>query len=266
MSGAVRLTDVVVQYQTGSDRLRALRSVNLDVAPGEYVTIVGANGAGKSTLANVIAGAVLPSSGRVAIAGRDVTRKRDYQRAASVSRVFQDVNDGACATLTVAENMLLAHLRAHRRSPIRLAANRRRRALLREELAALRVGLENKMDVPAGALSGGQRQLVSLLMAVTGQPQVLLLDEHTSALDPEMAHIVIERTDSVIRERGLTALMITHNMAHAAHYGDRVLIMMRGQVAADIQDGERARLDADGLIQRFRALAADAVTDTLLGA
>lgn len=265
MTVTLQLADVSVQFNSGADRIHALQQVDLDVVTGEYITIVGSNGAGKSTLANIVAGAVLPTSGRVLINGRDVTRHRDFRRAGAVSRVFQDVNDGACATLTVGENMLLAQMRGGSRSPLRMASSRKKRATIREQLAELNVGLENKLDVLAGALSGGQRQLVSLLMAVSGSPAVLLLDEHTSALDPHMARLVMERTDAVIRERGLTALMVTHNMSHAARYGHRVLIMMRGRIAADISGAERERLHEAELIDRFRALADGGMTDTLLG-
>lgn len=265
MSSSVALHGVTVSYGTRAERVTALDDIDVSIEAGEYVTVIGSNGAGKSTLVNVIAGAVMPSAGQVKIGSADVTRLPDNRRAGRVSRVFQDVTAGTCADLTIAENMALASLRERGRSPFRRILSRRRTAEFHSELRHLGCGLEDRLMRPAGLLSGGQRQLVSLVMATMGDPAVLLLDEHTSALDPSMAELVMNRTDTVVRERGLTAVMVTHNMRHAALYGDRVLIMTQGRIVDDISGRERTALTEDKLIARFRDLAGGEITDRIIG-
>jgi putative ABC transport system ATP-binding protein len=266
MSAAVSIHDAVVMFRGRGDTVRAIDTLQMSIEPSEYVTVIGSNGAGKSTMVNLIAGEVRPESGAVLVGGLDVTSLPDHRRARAIGRVFQDVTAGTCAGLSIAENMAMAQLRRRRRSPMRPALSRGRLRALRDEMASLGGGLEHRITKPAGTLSGGQRQLVSLVMATMGDPDVLLLDEHTSALDPGMAEMVMNRTDAVIRDRGLTAVMVTHNMRHAATYGDRVLIMSRGRIVDDIAGRERQRLTEDSLIARFRSLAGADLSDRIIGA
>lgn len=265
MTSSIELHKATVRFGTNNDRVVALDGLDLRIAAGEYVTIVGSNGAGKSTLVNVIAGSVGLQQGNVILDGVDISRQPDYRRARQISRVFQDMHAGTCGELTIAENMVLALLREKGRSATRRASTKARNATFAAELALLNCGLEDRLGRPAALLSGGQRQLVSLVMATMGDPAILLLDEHTSALDPTMAELVMQKTDDSIRQKGLTAIMVTHNMRHAVAYGDRILIMSRGRVLDDIEGKERRQLSEEGLIQRFRSVTAEALTDRILG-
>jgi putative ABC transport system ATP-binding protein len=254
-----------VVYHRGSNAIRALDDVSLRVDEGEYVTVIGPNGAGKSTLVHLIAGAVKPTSGRVLFGGTDVTSVSDTRRARWVGRVFQDPSQGTCEGLTVIENLALGLRRGSRRSPFARAVNHEDTAHAQQLIDEYGSDLGERLRQDISKLSGGQRQLISMLMAVASHPSILLLDEHTSALDPAIGLALMNNTDAIVREQRMTTIMITHNMRLAAAYGDRVLIMNGGRIVDDIAGGARRDLTEDDLIERFRHVAADTVTDRMLG-
>jgi len=218
-----------------------LRGLNLHIREHEFITVIGGNGAGKSTLMNILSGDILPNNGSITIQEKDVTNHRVEQRATWVSRVFQDPLMGSCAELTIEENLLLANKRGQCRT-LHLAKKPQLRQLLQERLATLGIGLENRLTTPIGALSGGQRQAVSLLMATLQPCKILLLDEHTAALDPKMAATILELTHQLVRENRLTTLMITHSMQHALKYGDRTIVMRHGTIVNDVNGEARRKL------------------------
>jgi putative tryptophan/tyrosine transport system ATP-binding protein len=256
---------VTVRYEQAGRPVLALDAIELDLASGEFMTVVGANGAGKSTLAGVVAGSIAPSAGNVVLDGQNVSRVSEARRARRIARVLQDPRLGTAGHLTVAENMALATSRIGRRSALQRATSRRHNSECAELLAEYGRGLDLKVNRYAAELSGGQRQIVALTMAVASPPDVLLLDEHTSALDPEMAQVVMDRTASIIAELELTALMVTHNMAHAASYGKRCGIMNHGTFVKTVEGDEHAHLSPDRLIEIFRSAVSAAPTDRMLG-
>jgi putative ABC transport system ATP-binding protein len=234
---------------TASEKI-AIAGVDLRVGPGEFVVVIGGNGAGKSTLLNLLGGAILPDEGRIEIETVDVTRIPEYARAKLVARVFQDPMIGTAPSLSVQENMILALMRAKGRG-LRPALSMSRRDMFRQSLAHLRLGLEDRLDAPAGDLSGGQRQALSLAMATLCPPKLLLLDEHTAALDPRTSELVMEATVSLISRGGLTTLMVTHNMQHALAYASRIIMMNAGKIVADIGADEKEGLTVADLVARF---------------
>ena len=229
----------------------ALDGLDLALEAGDFVVIIGSNGAGKSTLLNAVAGAITPDEGRILLGQDNVTDWTQQRRATRISRVFQDPMTGTAAAMTVEENLALAACRrtGHRLRPL-LGAQRRARH--REELARLQLGLEDRLDTPVALLSGGQRQALALLMAVASEPQLLLLDEHTAALDPKTAAIVMQATLETVAQRALTTLMITHNMHQAIETGNRLVMMDEGRVRFEVRDQEKARLTPEELVERFR--------------
>lgn len=235
------------------NEMYALRDLSLAIAEGQFVTVIGTNGSGKSTLLNVAAGTVLPDAGRVLLGGLDVTRKQDFERARSISRVFQNPFMGTAPDMTIAENLLLAHLRGRRRYP-RFGLSAKRIEWFREKVRELEMQLEDRLDTVIGSLSGGQRQAISLLMAVIQEPKVLLLDEHTAALDPKSAQQVIKLTKTFIDSGKLTTLMVTHSMQQALELGDRTIMMHQGMIIDDIPREERERLTVEDLLDKFADL------------
>jgi putative ABC transport system ATP-binding protein len=228
----------------------ALKNVTLTIEKGEFVTVIGTNGSGKSTLLNAIAGTLMLDEGRVKINNEDVTNLPDFKRAKYIGRVFQNPFSGTAPTMTVAENLQMAYLRGEKKS-LAIAMTAAQKKLLRERVAELRMGLENRMDTPIGLLSGGQRQALTLLMATLKQPEILLLDEHTAALDPISAELVLAITQEIISKYHLTALMVTHSMSYATRFGNRVIMMNLGEVACDIQGEEKQALNEQTLLKRF---------------
>lgn len=268
MTGAtdLRIDAVSVEYQMAGGRsVRALDGVDLHVAHSEYVVVVGANGAGKSTLVNLVAGTVQPTVGTVTIGGASILGMSFQERSQVVARVFQDPNLGVFGDLSIVDNLLIGMMKGRSKSPFRRARTKSRRTRAAGLLAEYGRGLEAKLDQPANTLSGGQRQLVALTMAVANPPKVLLLDEHTSALDPDIGAVVMERTDDLVRQHNLTTVMVTHNMRQAARYGDRLIIMSRGRIVDELSGDEKRQLGEDGLVERFRSALADEVTDRMLG-
>ncbi len=261
----IRVADLSVTFNPGTPLENpALRSLDLDIAPGEFVTVIGSNGAGKSTLLNCLAGEVEAQAGRIDIGESEVTNWPTERRAALVARVFQDPRAGTCEDLTVEENLALALTRGERRG-FALALDSRRRDVFRERLAVLGLGLERRLNDRMGLLSGGQRQAVSLIMATLKPAEILLLDEHTAALDPRMSRFVLELTVKVIAERRLTALMVTHSMRQALEVGSRTIMLDAGRIIYDIAGADRAALRVPDLIERFAQVNPHAIdSDRLL--
>ncbi len=232
------------------NEVRSLQGVDLAVDEGSFVIVIGTNGSGKSTLLNAIAGSFYVDEGNIRLAGRDVTGWPEHRRAALIGRVFQNPFSGTAPNLTIAENLALATRRGQRRT-LGWALGAGRRAELRDRVRGLRMGLEDRLDNPIGTLSGGQRQALTLLMATWRRPELLLLDEHTAALDPRSADQVIALSDEAIARDRLTALMVTHSMQQAAGLGDRLIMMHRGRVIYDVRGAEKRRLRPEDLLARF---------------
>ena len=246
------LTNIQKTFGIGTvNEKAALRGIDLHLDAGDFVTVLGSNGAGKSTLFGAIAGAFRLDSGTVVLDGQDITLLPDYKRSKVIGRLFQDPLRGTAPSMTIEENMALAYLRAsHSRSPFShiTAADRRE---FREKLSMLGLGLENRMDHPVGLLSGGQRQALTLLMATLKKPRLLLLDEHTAALDPKTAAKVLEVTQRIVDEEHLTTLMITHNMKDAIAHGNRLIMMHEGKIIYDVEGEEKKNLKVSDLLQKF---------------
>jgi putative ABC transport system ATP-binding protein len=232
------------------NEVRALSDVSLELPPGSFVVIIGTNGSGKSTLLNAVAGSFLPDRGSITLAGQTITNWPEHRRAKYIGRVFQNPFSGTAPTMSIAENLALASRRGKRRG-IGWAVNRRAAGELRDRIRTLNMGLEDRLDNAIGSLSGGQRQALTLLMASWLKPELLLLDEHTAALDPKSADQVIRLTHDIIEQDKLTTLMVTHSMQQAVHLGDRIVMMHKGQVLHDLQGSERARARPQDLLGRF---------------
>jgi putative ABC transport system ATP-binding protein len=242
-----------VFYAGSASETRALDGVDLELEPESSTVVLGTNGSGKSSLLNAIAGSLPLAQGRVYLQGQEVTRWPEQRRARLIGRVFQNPFTGTASDLSVAENLVLAGARGSRRG-LHPGLGRDRRAAIQERVARLGLGLEQRLDIPMGQLSGGQRQALTVLMATMVQPTLLLLDEHTAALDPRSAEQVIRLTQQAITESRLTTLMVTHSMAQAVQLGDRVLIMHRGRLAYDLTDVRQRRLTENDLLQLFDQL------------
>jgi len=232
------------------DEKIALDGLDLTLRTGDFAVVIGSNGAGKSTLLNAVSGAVPLDSGSVLINGNDVTSMPVHRRAKYVARVFQDPMKGTAASMTVAENMLLAELR-HAPARLRRGLTKARRDKYREQLSYLHLGLENRLDTTVATLSGGQRQSLSLVMAVSGTPDILLLDEHTAALDPRTADLVMDATIRAVSALKLTTLMVTHNMKHAVDFGNRVVMLDSGKVRLELSGEAKAKATVQDLIGYF---------------
>jgi putative tryptophan/tyrosine transport system ATP-binding protein len=260
----ITISNLHKRFNTGKvDEVYALRGVDLHVRQGEFVTVIGTNGSGKSTLLNAVAGSFLPDEGRIEIAGVNLTRAHDWQRARLISRVFQNPFMGTAAAMTIAENLHMAGLRGSRVLP-RRGLDRHHLEGLREQVRQLEMGLEDRLDALIGTLSGGQRQALTLLMAVLKTPKVLLLDEHTAALDPKSATQVIALTRLFVERHGLTTMMVTHSMQQALDLGDRTIVMHKGRIIEDIPTAEKRRLAVDDLLGTFAELRkSEQLTDEL---
>ncbi len=242
----------------------ALQGLNLTLQPGDFVTVIGGNGAGKSTMMNCISGAYSVDEGKILIGGVDVTDLPEHKRAKFIGRVFQDPMMGTAATMQIEENLALAARRGKVRT-LRPGITKEEREFFREQLKILDLGLEERMTSKVGLLSGGQRQALTLLMATLQKPQLLLLDEHTAALDPKTAAKVLEATCKIIEKDNLTTLMITHNMRDAIAYGNRLVMMYNGRVVVDVAGEEKKNLTVEQLLELFsRASGSDEADDKLL--
>ena len=254
----LKLANISLTFHAGTvNEKKALTNLSLHLPQGDFVTILGSNGAGKSTLFNTIAGTYTPDSGKVYLDGKDITQLPDYKRSKEIGRLFQDPLKGTAPNMTIEENLALAFLRAnHTKSPFSMVS-KADRAEFRERLAMLNLGLEDRMNTSVGLLSGGQRQALTLLMATLVTPKILLLDEHTAALDPGTAEVVLELTKKIVAENNITCLMITHNLASSLALGNRTIMMADGRIVLDIGGEERKGLTVDDLLQRFRTQGLD---------
>lgn len=260
----IELRDIRVTFGRGTPmETKAIRGITLTIPEGEFVTLIGSNGAGKTTLLNILSGEAMPDSGKVLIDGIDVTAWPTHRRSELVARVFQDPMAGSCANLTIAENLALAAARGRRRG-LSAAVTKELRGLIRARLARLELGLESRLADPMELLSGGQRQAVSLLMATFNPMKILLLDEHTAALDPKIAAFVIELTRDIVEEQGLTTLMVTHSMRQALDVGRRTVMLHEGQVVLDVSGEERSGLSVEDLIHMFARVRGEELDDDTL--
>ena len=242
----------------------ALSGLSLHLDGGEFVTIIGSNGAGKSTLLNAVAGAFYVDEGRIELAGLDITFQPEHRRSRVIGRLFQDPLKGTAPSMTIGENLALAYLRSAKGNPFS-RISQKEKTLFREKLALLGMGLEDRMDQPVGLLSGGQRQALTLLMASLVKPRLLLLDEHTAALDPKTAAKVLDATEKIVQRDRLTTLMITHNMRDAIAHGNRLIMMYEGRIALDISGEEKKKLTVEDLLAKFgQATGSDEADDKLL--
>lgn len=228
----------------------ALSDVNLHLAEGDFVTVIGSNGAGKSTLLNIIAGRLKADGGTLSINGEDIVGLSEHQRARYIGRVFQDPMAGTSPSMTIEENLSLAYQRGKKRT-LRLGVTKQKRDFFREQLSLLELGLEDRLKTKVGLLSGGQRQALSLLMATFTQPQILLLDEHTAALDPKRAALITQLTRDIVDKFALTTLMVTHNMEQALELGNRLIMMHEGQIVLDIPAERKKSMHTDDLLRAF---------------
>lgn len=248
------LDNIAKTFHRGTvNETRALTGLSLHLNPGDFVTVIGGNGAGKSTLFNAIAGAFYTDSGRVILDGRDVTFLPEYKRSNDIGRLFQDPLRGTAPHMTIEENLALAYLRTHKtRNPFS-TVKKSDRALFREKLEGLGLGLEDRMQSPVGLLSGGQRQALTLLMATLVPPKLLLLDEHTAALDPATAEKVLALTQAIVKEHALTCLMITHSLTSALALGNRTIMMDSGSIVLELTGAQRAGMTVERLLTCFKA-------------
>jgi putative ABC transport system ATP-binding protein len=250
----IRIADFHKKFNAGTaNEVYALKGIDLHVKKGDFATLIGTNGSGKSTLLNAVAGTFLPDSGSIEVDGKDVTLERDFKRARYIARVFQNPYTGTAPGMSIAENLLMADLRGRAHYP-RISLNKQTAARFRKEVALLEMQLENRLDDVIGTLSGGQRQALTLLMAVIRPPRVLLLDEHTAALDPKSSAQVIALTRRFIEQGQLTTLMVTHSMQQALELGNRTLMMHQGRIIDDITAEEKAGLTVDDLLDKFAQL------------
>jgi putative ABC transport system ATP-binding protein len=235
------------------DEKVAIDHVNLFLNPGDFVTVIGSNGAGKSTLMNIISGVLIPDVGEVKISEKNVTSMSEYNRSKMIGRVFQDPMAGTAPSMTIEENLAMAYSRNKART-LRKGVTKKRRDYFREILESLHLGLENRLSAKVGLLSGGERQALSLLMATFTEPAILLLDEHTAALDPSRAELITNLTKEIVAKYNLTTLMVTHNMQQAIDLGNRLIMMDKGQIILEVNEEEKQKLTIEGLLSEFKRI------------
>ncbi|MBE1554035.1 ABC transporter ATP-binding protein [Sporosarcina limicola] len=241
------------------DEKIALDEINLHLKPGDFVTVIGSNGAGKSTMMNMISGALIPDFGNIEIAAKDVTRLPEYKRSSMIGRVFQDPMAGTAPAMTIEENLALAYSRNKKRG-LRRGVDKKRRGIFQESLETLHLNLENRLNAKVGMLSGGERQALSLLMATFTQPAILLLDEHTAALDPARAALITNLTKTLVAKNQLTTLMVTHNMQQALDLGNRLIMMDKGQIILEVEAEEKNNLTIEKLMAEFQRIRGEKLT------
>ncbi len=251
----LELRGITKIYNPGEvTEMTLFENFNLTVGDGEFVSIVGSNGSGKTSMLNIICGSIPVERGQILISGKDVTKVPEYKRYANVGRVYQNPAMGTCPSLTILENMSLADNKG-KRYGLSMGINKARIHVYREQLSALGLGLEDKLHVRAGALSGGQRQAVALLMSTMTPIDFLILDEHTAALDPKTAEIIMELTDKIVREKKVTAMMVTHNLRYAVEYGNRILMMHKGQIVLDRAGEQKKETSVSDLLGLFNEIS-----------
>lgn len=241
------------------DEKVALDQINLHLQPGDFVTVIGSNGAGKSTMMNMISGALTPDFGRILIDNKEVTRMAEFKRSKMIGRVFQDPMAGTAPTMTIEENLAMAYSRNKRRL-LRAGVDKKRKDLFRTSLETLHLNLEDRMTAKVGLLSGGERQALSLLMATFTQPSILLLDEHTAALDPSRAELITDLTKRLVEQDQLTTLMVTHNMQQALDLGNRLIMMDKGQIILEVEEEQKKDLTIAKLMAEFQRIRGEQLT------
>ena len=263
MSSQLKLTDITKKFEANTVNEKvALDHLNLTVEPGQFVTVLGSNGSGKSTMFNVILGSLFPDEGKVYLGDKDITKLKDYKRALNIGCLYQNPLRGTAPNLTIEENLALAYTR--KASPSFFALNKKDSAYFREVLSTLGMGLEDRMKTKIGLLSGGQRQALTLLMATIVTPKLLLLDEHTAALDPKTAEKVMRITEKIVKENALTTLMITHNISNAIEYGNKTIVMSQGKLLLTIEGEQRANMTVEKLMKLYSDTAEDELSDKMI--
>ncbi len=260
----LKITDARITFHPNTvNERKALDGVNLTLEDGDFVTVIGSNGAGKSTLLNAISGTYELDSGSVELDGKNITYLKEYKRARTIGRLFQDPLKGTAPNMTIEENLGLVYARGKRRGLSR-GIKKADEAYFRQKLSELGLGLEDRMKTKVGLLSGGQRQALTLLMSTLVTPSLLLLDEHTAALDPKTAEQVMHITDEIVKEHRITTLMITHNIRNALDYGNKTIVMNQGRILLLLEGRQRQEMTVEQLMQLYSATAADSVTDKML--
>lgn len=261
MKSLLQLKQIYKVFNEGTlDEKIALNHLNLSMIKGDFVTIIGSNGAGKSTLLNLVAGKLTPDLGEVIVNGKNVTQVTEHKRSRLIGRVFQDPMAGTAPSLTIEENLALAYSRTKPRG-FSLGVTRKRRSFFKEKLESLQLNLENRLTAKVGLLSGGERQALSLLMATFTEPKILLLDEHTAALDPSRAELITVLTKKIIEENNLTALMVTHNMQQAIDLGNRLIMMDSGEIIFEADQNRKKELTVEALLKEFQQIRGGTMTD-----
>ncbi|URN96186.1 MAG: ABC transporter ATP-binding protein [Candidatus Pristimantibacillus lignocellulolyticus] len=257
----LNINDVSKLFNPGTvDEKVALLKADLHLKAGDFITIIGSNGAGKSTLMNIISGVLKPDIGTIQIDGNDVSHLPEHTRSKWIGRVFQDPMAGTAPRMTIEENLAIAYKRGQKRK-LTFGVTHKTKTIFKEELSRLGIGLENRMSAQVGMLSGGERQALSLLMATFTRPQILLLDEHTAALDPARAELVTDLTEKIVRELNLTTLMVTHNMEQAIRLGNRLIMMDKGQIILQVDPERKEDLTVAGLLKEFEQISGKAMAD-----
>lgn len=261
MTPALELKNINKSFEIGTvNENHVLKGIDFTVNAGDFITVIGGNGAGKSTLLNTISGSYPVDTGQILLDGNEVTKEDTYKRARFISRVFQDARMGTASRLTIEENLALALKRGKKRG-LSYGIKKHERDLFREELKQLDLNLENRLKMEVGLLSGGQRQALTLLMATIVTPKLLLLDEHTAALDPKTSEMVLELTNKLVREKNITTLMITHSMDQALNFGNRLIMMDNGRIVVDVSGDEKERLSVTDLLALFKEQSGKEATE-----
>ncbi|MDD2969804.1 MAG: ATP-binding cassette domain-containing protein [Lachnospiraceae bacterium] len=253
----IELKKICKNYNPGTvNEICLFRDFDLKVETGEFVSVVGSNGSGKTSMLNIICGSIEIDSGTIAVNGNDITGMKDYIRHKKIGRVFQDPSKGTCPDMNILENMSIAD---NKGKPFNLGrgTNRQKMEAYREMLRPLNLGLEDKMETKVGALSGGQRQALSLLMSTMTPIDMLILDEHTAALDPKTAEIIMHLTDQIVKEKSLTTLMVTHNLRYAVEYGNRILMMHEGNIILDKKEEQKSILETEEIMNIFNKISVE---------
>lgn len=251
----LELKDIHKIYNPGTvNEMCLFNGFNLKVEKGDFAAVVGSNGSGKTSMLNIICGSISPEAGQVLMGGKDITKEKEYRRNAKIGRVYQNPSMGTCPSMTILENMSLADNKG-KFYGLRRGADKSRIGYYREQLSRLNLGLEDRMDTKVGALSGGQRQAMALLMSAMTPIEFLILDEHTAALDPKTAEMIMELTDRIVREKELTTIMVTHNLRYAIEYGNRLLMMHQGEAILDRKGEEKNGMCVDDILALFNEIS-----------
>lgn len=251
----IELKGIKKYYNPGTvNEMCLFDNFNLKIEKGEFISVVGSNGSGKTSMLNLICGSIPTDDGQILINGKDISKQKEYQRSAVIGRVYQNPAMGTCPSMTILENMSLADNKGKKYGLSR-GTNKARIDFYREQLSQLNLGLEDKLDVKVGVLSGGQRQAMALLMSTMTPIEFLILDEHTAALDPKTAELIMELTDKIVKEKNLTTIMVTHNLRYAVEYGNRLLMMHMGEVVLDKKGDEKAQMDVDSILKLFNEIS-----------